>query len=145
MPPLPSRAHGSQSRDDDRRAIHVHHARGRANTVITAQERYPAAGWYLRNAREAFHLTDAGGRFSMGPHGEYGEYGPEGDQYIRSWRLEFLTALDRRINAKGRPADRDGLLEEARPGLAAARQSRCRPDQPRRHPAAPGSRNRDHD
>ncbi len=83
MPPSPSRAGQAVS------------------SLIAAQERYPSAGWYLRNAREAFRLTDAGGWFSMGRHEEYGEYGPEGDRYIRSWRREFLAALDRRINAKG--------------------------------------------
>ncbi len=70
--------------------------------ATTATERYPNAGWYLRNCREAFRITDAGGRFQMGHHGVFGEYGPEGgDGYVKPWRREFLDALDRRINARG--------------------------------------------
>ena len=72
-------------------------------TTLTslATERYPSAGWYLRNCLEAFRITDAGGRFRMGRAGWYGEYGPEGDGYVKPWRREFLDALNRRMNAYG--------------------------------------------
>ena len=63
-------------------------------------ERYPHAGWYLRNCREAFRVTDAGGRFYMG-HDTSEEYGPEGDGYVKPWRQEFLDALNRRMSAHG--------------------------------------------
>lgn len=70
--------------------------------VQLARPTYPNAGWYLRNCREAFRITDGGGRFRMGHHGSHGEYGPEhGDPYVKSWRQEFLDALNRRINVKG--------------------------------------------
>ena len=62
---------------------------------------YPHAGWYLQNVREAFRITDAGGRFYMGRRELGMEYGPPGDRYVRPWRVEFLGALHRRINSKG--------------------------------------------
>jgi hypothetical protein len=69
--------------------------------MATATGRYPNAGWYLRNCRDAFRVTAAGHRFRMGHHGSRGEYGPDGDRYVKPWRREFLDALDRRMNAYG--------------------------------------------
>lgn len=63
---------------------------------LNANPHYRYVGWYLRHCREAFRMAKAGIPFLLG------DWPPRPIVGLTVWRREFMDALDRRINFKGR-------------------------------------------